>query len=271
MKTLKVFDGIFSHNPYSCLNCYSEYLMWDVNPQEVNNGDIVFFTDHSLEKVRDFKDKPITRIAWLLESPAIIDHTVIFQYLDDFDMIFTLRRDFLEASPKFKFLPVWGSWIKYEDRAIYPKNKTLSTIASYKCQTDGHKLRHTIISLFGNAMDIYGSGYNPIDDKLLGLKDYMFSIVIENTKQDYYFSEKLLDCFTTGTIPIYWGCPSIGDFFNPEGILTFNTLKELQSIISELSPDLYGSKLLAIEENFKLANKYKTPEDYLINYSGILD
>tara|TARA_Y100000592_G_C5474605_1_gene321516 strand:- start:208 stop:387 length:180 start_codon:yes stop_codon:yes gene_type:complete len=50
----------------------------------------------------------------------------------------------------------------------------------------------------------YGSGAgNPIDKKEEGLTNYLFSLAIENSKIDNYFSEKLLDCFATSTIPIY--------------------------------------------------------------------
>lgn len=266
MLKVKIFDGIFSHNPYSCLNCVSEYFEWDVNPSEINDGDIVFFTEHSFEKAKELAYRDIKRIAWLIESPVILDQSIIFNYIDIFDEVYTLRKDFLELSPKFKFLPVWGSWIKYGDRKIYDKNKNLSIIASYKRQTVGHNLRHTIISLFHNNMDVFGSGYKSIEDKVEGLIDYRFSLVIENTKQDYYFTEKLLDCFNTGTVPIYWGCPSIGDFFDSKGILNFDSLDDLHLIIESLSPEKYLSMKENIANNYVLANKYKTPEDYLINY-----
>ena len=34
-----------------------------------------------------------------------------------------------------------------------------------------------------------------------------------NGRGDYEFDEKLIDCFLTGTVPIFWGCPSIDKFF----------------------------------------------------------
>lgn len=37
-----------------------------------------------------------------------------------------------------------------------------------------------------------------------------------------YFTEKILDCFTTGTIPIYQGAPDIGDYCNAEGIVVID-------------------------------------------------
>ena len=47
----------------------------------------------------------------------------------------------------------------------------------------------------------------------------MFSIAIENASYETYFTEKLLDCFATGTIPVYYGAPDIGDYFNKDGII----------------------------------------------------
>lgn len=265
-KKIKVFDSIFSHNPYSCFNCDSEYMEWDVNPITINDGDIVFFTEHDLHRVIEYKDKNIKKIGWLLESPAIINQNKIFDYLDYFDEVYTCREDFLNLNSKFKFLPVWCTWIKENDRKIYEKNKMISIISSYKRQTKGHRLRHVIISLFGDQMDVYGSGYRPIDDKLIGLKDYRFSIVIENTDENFYFTEKLLDCFVTGTVPIYWGCPSIGKFFDEKGILSFKNIDELNNILTNVNEFTYDNMKESIKNNFEIAVKYKTAEDYLINY-----
>jgi hypothetical protein len=266
-KKIKVFDSIFSHNPYSCFNCDSEYMEWIVNPKEINDGDIVFFTEHDLDKVLLYKDRDIKRIGWLLESPVIINQEKIFEYIGYFDEIYTCREDYLTRSSKFKFLPVWCTWIKEDERNIYDKNKMVSIIASFKRQTDGHRLRHDVIHALGDKMDVYGNGYRKIDNKLIGLKDYRFSIVIENTKQNFYFSEKLLDCFVTGTVPIYWGCPSIDKFFNKDGIITFNHMDDLNAILNNIDENFYDTMKVAVKNNFDTAMKYKTAEDYLINYN----
>ena len=95
----------------------------------------------------------------------------------------------------------------------------------------------------------------------------MFSIVIENSKEDYYFTEKLTDCLLSGTIPIYWGCPSIGDFFNIKGMIIFDTLDELKEILNNLTIEKYKSMELYIKENFEKAkeyNEYKINEDEII-------
>ena len=45
------------------------------------------------------------------------------------------------------------------------------------------------------------------------LRDYMYSVVIECTTDKNYFSEKIIDCFATMTIPIWYGCDNIGELF----------------------------------------------------------
>jgi hypothetical protein len=116
-------------------------------------------------------------------------------------------------------------------------------------------------------IDFYGRNINPIDYKLKGLKDYMFSVVVENTKKDYYFTEKLIDCFMTGTIPIYWGCPSIGDFFNLKGIIVFDNLLELKDKLKLCTESYYLDNMDAVIDNHNRAYKYLITEDYIYENS----
>jgi hypothetical protein len=84
----------------------------------------------------------------------------------------------------------------------------------------------------------------------------MFTIVIENCKEDYYFTEKLIDCLLSGTIPIYWGCPSIHNFFDKDGILQFNTVEECVQIIKNITENDYFKRLSIVNANFETALQY---------------
>jgi hypothetical protein len=84
----------------------------------------------------------------------------------------------------------------------------------------------------------------------------MFHIGVENTKHNNFFTEKITDAFLTRTLPIYWGCPNLGEYFNMDGVITFQTVDELISIINKLTPEFYESKKEAMEENFQLALQY---------------
>jgi hypothetical protein len=134
-----------------------------------------------------------------------------------------------------------------------------SIIASAKRNAPGHRLRHMIIDQYKENIDVFGGGYNPIDDKGKGLNDYLYSFTIENIKCDGYFTEKIGDCFATGTIPIYWGDETISDNFIENGIIRLT--KEFDPDI--LTKELYESKLEFVKENFERVLKLPTPEDYI--------
>ena len=114
-------------------------------------------------------------------------------------------------------------------------------------------------------MDVFGRGYNPVDNKIIGLKDYMFSLAIENTEADHYFSEKILDCFLTGTIPIYRGCRKLNNYFDNNGFFVFSTIDELDHILNSLTSDDYDSRMSAVINNYFLALQYTDPLLYYIN------
>ena len=84
----------------------------------------------------------------------------------------------------------------------------------------------------------------------------MFSVAIENGQYETYFTEKLLDCFTTGTIPVYLGAPDIGKYFNTDGIITL-------SDEFDISEELYQSKMDAIKENLEIAKTMEVLEDFI--------
>jgi hypothetical protein len=69
----------------------------------------------------------------------------------------------------------------------------------------------------------------------------MFNISLENAKQVNYFSEKIIDCFLTFTIPLYIGCPNIGEYFDTRGIIFASNAHDLISKCNSLTPGLYHS------------------------------
>lgn len=58
------------------------------------------------------------------------------------------------------------------------------------------------------------------NEKYKPFRDYDYSIVIENSSVRNYFTEKLLDCFLEETVPLYWGCPNILNYFPSDAIIT---------------------------------------------------
>jgi hypothetical protein len=123
----------------------------------------------------------------------------------------------------------------------------------------GHQYRLSWAQKLHDKVDFYGRGYNEIQTKEEGLADYMFSVAIENASYETYFTEKIQDCFAMGTIPVYYGSPDIGKFFNQDGIIFLNDDFD----VSQLTPELYYGKLDAVKENLEVVKNFLINEDYI--------
>jgi hypothetical protein len=83
-----------------------------------------------------------------------------------------------------------------------------------------------------------------------------FHIAIENCSIQNYFTEKILDCFISKTIPIYCGCLNIGDYFNEKGILKFSNIRECVNVCNLITNETYSKMLPYVEENYNKALEY---------------
>jgi hypothetical protein len=261
--TINLIDSTFAHSKIGYCSDYQDSLFfkWKRENFNKNGNDFVVYTDARLGEVTNNHNS----IAWLIEPKEIAPYTYDFIVNNNnkFKKVFTHEKSLLDKGENYELLPFGCCWIKPEDQKIYNKSKMISIISSNKTQTNGHRLRHDIINQLNGKIDVYGRTYNPIDYKLDGLKEYKFHIVVENTKRDYWFTEKLIDCFVTGTVPIYWGCPSIGDFFDTNGMIIFDNIEELVDIINNLSINDYIERIEGIKNNFNLSKKYLLPDDII--------
>ncbi len=165
-----------------------------------------------------------------------------------FRMVFTHDERLLRLGQNYAHQPFGTSWLNVDIRndTLYPKNKLVSMIgAPHPEARAGHALRNEVIARLQQrgGVDQFGKGIRWIENKIEGLQDYAFSIAMENCSRNYYFTEKIIDCFLTDTIPIYWGCPGIDQYFDPRGYLHFQTMEELEKILTELSWDKYSSMI----------------------------
>jgi hypothetical protein len=264
---LKILDSNFGHCIYSNNplppTSFSSHIVWDRNV--TNNEELVFYTDGHVKNPNPGHKQ---RVAWLLEPyeycPDLYEWVLNNNNL--YNMVLTTEKKLLDKGENFIFYPFGGCWVEENNRKItHNKNKLVSIIASDKKLLSGHKKRHEIINKFGNKLDVMGRGYKPIDSITEGLAPYMFSIVIENQNRDYFFSEKLINPLMTGTIPIYWGMPSIDQYFDTRGMIILNSVDDFKEILPNLTVDYYNAHLPYIENNFKLAQQYILAEDWIYN------
>ena len=240
---------------YSVAGKESKYIQWVKD----GTGTGTFYVDNAIQQA--FVDEVQgPKYAWLLESkfvtPQIVDSVRMYpeQYLEVFDTIFTHNQELLKIDSKFKWVPAQGFWIK--EPRVYEKSKMISFITSNKNFTEGQKTRLSWVEKIGDQVDLYGRGFNEIATKEEGLCDYMFSVVIENGIYESYYTEKILDCFATGTIPVYLGSPDIANHFNKDGII------ELSDEF-DVSEEIYYSRIDAIKDNLQRVKDMEVLEDFI--------
>jgi hypothetical protein len=99
----------------------------------------------------------------------------------------------------------------------FPKTKLLSVICSNQAITAGHQKRIDFVKKlkerYGNKLDLFGKGFNDIEDKWDAVAPYKYHIVIENSFFPHYWTEKITDPFLVNSYPIYYGCPNINEYF----------------------------------------------------------
>ena len=71
----------------------------------------------------------------------------------------------------------------------------------------------------------------PVKNKIKFLSSYKFSIAMENTEGQGYISEKILDSFIAGTIPIYYGGYMVDEFINPKSFILIKNEKDMKEKI----------------------------------------
>ena len=290
MKKFKLIDESFSYtgtcelgsqNGYLALNRFPKHVEWvhegfDNYQQTFKNlesTDETFYTE-SLIDLGLQDNTSAKKYGWLIEPRWYNPMTRQIKsnpqpYIEAYDFIFTHDKELLDLDPTFKFVFGQGSII--EEVGVFDKSKLVSCIVSDLQMTDGHKLRLEIAKQIAESgqVDMYGKAFKYIPRKVDALKDYMFSFAMENDFYETFITEKVNDCFLTGTIPIYLGAPDIGDYYNLDGIIVMDIDKDgTVSFDSEiLTEEYYNEHLDAVKDNYNRALKRQTLEDSIVlNY-----
>jgi hypothetical protein len=268
MLEVNLFDSEFIHteNLLGYITCSDilepKKIKW-INGKYDFNG-ITVFTDRYIDFNFDLVKSDL-KIFWLLEPRAVrpYGYSKIIEIENKFDYILTYDSELLKRSKKYIKYVVGQSRV-YEPK-IYDKTKMVSMIASNKQITEGHRFRHEISNRLSKKynIDMWGSGYKSFDSKLSPLSDYYFTVSVMNSKIDNFFTEVIVDNFMLGTIPIFWGCPNINEYFDERGIITFDTIDELDEILSRLTINDYFSRIEYIKNNFEIAKKYVSTDDII--------
>jgi hypothetical protein len=235
--------------------------------------DFSLFIDDVPKKQEDLSSLNIMVLAEPNEYFGLHDWTI--QNKDLFSIILTWDDKILNTCDNAIFLPFGHTWFKQDQyEKHHQKEFKIAHLCGELLKSYGHQMRHEILARekeITSPTKFYktiGDRHN-LEDARIGKEtvfaDSQFGVAIENFAHRGFFSEKILDCFLLKTIPIYWGCSNINDFFNKEGVIEFGNIDDFIYIVNKLDINYYNSKKEVIEENYQKALQYVDYEQNIIN------
>ena len=140
------------------------------------------------------------------------------------------------------------------------KLKTISWIVGDATDLPGHIKRLSFLRFLQEEdtldIDLFGRAVQYIENKWDGLAPYRYSLSIENSSSNDYWTEKLADCFLAWSIPFYYGCTNLEDYFPEESFIRIDIndpVKSVEKIKVVIEGDEWEKRLAALEEARNLA------------------
>lgn len=185
-----------------------DYLVILDYPQDdfsikVNKDNIIHLClepPNEVSKYRQYANKKVKLIYNQLDIKKnnILSHGALPWHIDkDFDFLTNLKVEGLNKENKI----VW--------------------VTSNQRSSKGHNIRMDFLDSIKELpfVELYGRGINPIDDKWEVLNKSKYAIAYENFQNDYYWTEKIMDCYLSFTMPLYFGCNAIENFFPKDSFI----------------------------------------------------
>ena len=224
------------------------------------------FTGENSYKIFCHINEPTTS-RWVESVENIIKHH------KKYDKIVTSNPEVLDKCSNAKFMVYGTTWLNKskhhpdsfgkftDDLGTLQKELSLSMVCGSLSGKPGYNLRHAIFQnqdkilvskkFYSSTRFIIPNVPTLPNDNKIHLFNSMYSVAIESTEEVNYLSEKLIDCLITKTIPVYWGCPNVSDFFDTSYWLNIDDL-----INFNFTDEYYYNNLEKINNNFEKAKQY---------------
>lgn len=159
------------------------------------------------------------------------NYVMNLKYTDDIKLM-SKRQNIIEIDAEKRFC----GYVCSNGEANPMRDLIFDKLSEYKKVDSGGKYRNNIAKP------------NGVTNKLKFQKKYKFALALENTSFKGYITEKLIEAYAAGGIPIYWGAPDIEKYFNKYSfvnIMDYSTLEDALGFIKRLDQDdeLYKSYL----------------------------
>jgi len=97
-------------------------------------------------------------------------------------------------------------------------------------------------------VDVYGRAYGrPLADKAAVLSEYRFNLAFENDLYPGYVTEKVIDAWSAGCVPLWWGIDPAG-YVDPQSVVNLaecGSLRTFLDVVAALDADNDGWRAMA--------------------------
>lgn len=162
----------------------------------------------------------------------LFDYAIGFDFLDFGDRY--LRLPLYLLRPNFKELSIIQT---INDTEVLHRGFCSMVVSNMRLSSP---IRKKFFDSLSSYRDIASGGRmwnnvgGPVADKSEFLRNYKFNIAFENSASVGYTTEKILDAFTSQTIPVYWGNPNIERDFNPEAFVCVRDDNDIDRAVEEI-------------------------------------
>jgi hypothetical protein len=253
------------------MNRLKEFSSWEIDVS--SEHEVNFYVDGECLKAEEGLN-----IAYIIEPEEVSYNGFyddIIQMKDKFKYILTDKEEILRSCENailFEYGTAWVQTNPYPDK-IYG----ISSVIGFKTMAEGHRMRHELwkrrseikIPQYFYASQHGGPALDEGHDLVLNDKNRdlifqtQFQIVIENKQTNYWFTEKLCDCFNSRVVPIYYGAKQISNYFDTDGMLIADNIDHLIDICNGIDDSTYSKMQNAISINEQKVKKYNRIGDRL--------
>ncbi len=152
----------------------------------------------------------------------------------------------IEFEDRYMRLPLWRTYTKDLQKALDKPQRDAEAVNRKFCcmvisnikQTDGFREEFFEKLSAYKQVDSGGKYKNnvggSVPDKFEFQKDYKFSLAFENVAVRGYCTEKILQSFAAGTIPIYYGDETVVQDFNPKAFINCHDYGSIDEVIEKI-------------------------------------
>ena len=160
------------------------------------------------------------------------------------------------ADDRYLRSPLWA-WYRRTEELRYPYGENITEEKTEFCafvvsnpdnpirnqifkELSRHRYVHSPGRLFNNDSSLSSFGGERSKPVVEYLRRFDFTIAGENSAFPGYTTEKIVQAFVAGSIPIYWGDPLVDYDFDPRAFINFNdygTVSGLVQAVLEIAED----------------------------------